>query len=857
MNTLEARNDPAFAAMTLDLVANVLSRAESPDRLAPFLTEELRELSGARCVLLYGFPADPAAPLRLLGLNPPRLVSWAESPDRKRLLQMIRGVLEAPAAAGKKLGTCELLAEQGFGLSAIIPLRIGELPVGAIVLLGLPTEQHLSAEFDFLNTLAPVVGLVLRNAMLFERQEQVILERTRDLREANEVLRLTQFSVDAARDAIIWFVPQGQFHYANDAACDLLDCPRAELLGKSAWDFNPAHPPARWLDHWNDLKRNHSVVVEAKLNTPTGRVVEVEITANYVSFGGREYNCSFLRDISRRRLAEVEARRRLDLAERSRRGLLSALEDARITEQRLQRSQAELEAIYDSNPIMMCLVNRQLGVERMNRAMHEYMDASDTWESGQGPGDVLGCIAALDNPKGCGSGSSCRSCSLRLMLRDTFATGEARRQVEAGLYVRRGDSRREVQLSVSTALLRIEREPKVVLCLEDITARKHLQAQLLQAQKMEAVGQLAGGVAHDFNNILAAMLMNIELVQRGHSVDQNLRASLKELEEGAQRAAGLTRQLLLFSRRQTIQVRRLDLNGVVEGLMKMLRRLLGEHILMAFNRSEAAQWVEADAGMIEQVIMNLCVNARDAMPRGGRLTLRTQTVDVGPEAAARHESARVGSFICLTVADTGVGMDGDTQRRIFEPFFTTKEAGQGTGLGLATVYGIVSQHRGWVEVESAPDCGTTFRVFLPASVATTAEAASTESVPRGGAETILVVEDDTTVRRTVVRALRQYGYEVLEAANGVEALRLWQTCGNRVSLLLTDMVMPEGMTGLELVQELQRLRPGLKALITSGYSIDLLQRAPDANSTFQFLSKPYAPLTLARAVRACLDVPAS
>lgn len=385
----------------------------------------------------------------------------------------------------------------------------------------------------------------------------------------------------------------------------------------------------------------------------------------------------------------------------------------------------------------------------------------------------------------------------------------------------------------------------------DISGRKRLEEQFRQAQRLEAVGQLAGGVAHDFNNILAATMMHLGLLQMNPDIDAETRQSLKELEVETRRAASLTRQLLMFSRRSVMTVGPVDVSTVVSNLLKMLTRLIGENITLRFECLNALPLVEADAGMLEQVVVNLVVNARDAMPKGGRVTISTRVLEVG---AYRHEGpggGRPGPFVCLTVTDTGHGMSAETRKRIFEPFFTTKEAGKGTGLGLATVHGIVAQHHGWVEVDTEVEVGTSFRVFLPALHQATPPASISESEEplHRGHETILVVEDDASVRSMVRRSLRLLGYRVLEAENGQAAISIWRTQGAEVDLVLTDMVMPEGMTGLELTEQLQALKPDLKVIISSGYSAEIVHGGVTDKPGIVYLPKPYELETLAAVVR--------
>ncbi len=390
----------------------------------------------------------------------------------------------------------------------------------------------------------------------------------------------------------------------------------------------------------------------------------------------------------------------------------------------------------------------------------------------------------------------------------------------------------------------------------DISDRKRLEEQFRQAQKMEAVGQLAGGVAHDFNNILAAAMMQLELMQLRPEPGGEWRQNLRELQAHMHRAANLTRQLLLFGRRSVLEIKELDLNEVVENLLKMLRRLIGENVRMEWQGDSHLPSVMADICTMEQVLVNLAVNGRDAMPNGGHLTLATEAVTLDDVQAAKMPGARPGRFVCLAVSDTGCGMSEEVMGHIFEPFFTTKAVGKGTGLGLATVYGIVNQHRGWVAVKSQPGRGSTFSIYLEAVQQTrpfTLDEVPAKPAIRGGNETILLVEDELAVRQTVAMFLSRWGYQVLEAGDGPEAIRLWQTARDRVDLLFTDMVMPEGVSGLELAQRLRESKPGLKVILASGYSSELVYQGGDIGRGILHVPKPFKPDDLALTVRRCLD----
>jgi hypothetical protein len=392
---------------------------------------------------------------------------------------------------------------------------------------------------------------------------------------------------------------------------------------------------------------------------------------------------------------------------------------------------------------------------------------------------------------------------------------------------------------------------------QDITARKELESELRQAQKMEALGQLAAGVAHDFNNLLAVIRGNTELVllDAGQFNDQ-ARDCLKQVVVAAESAANLTRQLLIFGRKQVLRSEPLDLNEVIRNLSKMLRRVIGENTHLECSYDPGGPCVQADVGMLEQVLVNLAVNARDAMPRGGQLFIATEKVHIEEAYVRAHSEARAGEFVSLSVRDTGSGIRPEHLPCIFEPFFSTKESGRGSGLGLATVHGIVKQHHGWVEVTTQLGAGATFRVFLPVipppSAGTTAPA--TEPCSHGGSEGILLVEDDLAVRLTTQRVLGTFGYRTWEAATGREALALWGERAKEIDLLLTDMVLPDGITGQELAQRMRAQRPGLKAVFISGYGPEVTGMDRDflRRNRPYVLQKPCPSQVLLRTLRRCL-----
>jgi two-component system cell cycle sensor histidine kinase/response regulator CckA len=389
-----------------------------------------------------------------------------------------------------------------------------------------------------------------------------------------------------------------------------------------------------------------------------------------------------------------------------------------------------------------------------------------------------------------------------------------------------------------------------------VTERRAMEERLAQAQKMEAIGRLAGGVAHDFNNLLTVILSNAQLAAAEAPPGSPLHDLLGPIRDAAQRAAGLTRQLLAFAKRQVVSPRVVDLNALVRDLGRLLQRLLGERVVVAARLSPDLEPIRVDPGQIEQVLVNLAVNARDAMPDGGRLSIQTANVVVGSDEAAARGLAP-GAYVRLSVSDTGRGMDRETARRAFEPFFTTK-GDRGTGLGLATSLGAVQQAGGQIAVDSAPGAGATFHVFLPRHAGPARARTTPQPGPASGghaAATVLVVEDDEAVRATAVRALRRAGYGILAAATGAEALRVAADHAGAIDLLLTDVVLP-GMNGREVAERLAALRPEMRILFVSGYAEDDALRRDAAAGTAPVRTKPYTPADLEAWVAEALESPA-
>lgn len=523
-------------------------------------------------------------------------------------------------------------------------------------------------------------------------------------------------------------------------------------------------------------------------------------------------------------------------------------EEKRQAERALADSERKLRGIVEGSPDGIVLTDEQGCVIEWSPAMETI--------TGLGRGDALGrpiweVIQQLLAPE---EDAALRCLALRQSIGNILAMGAlpqdgCRRESEG----QRCDGTRFV---VEQAVFPIRTEKGIMLgaVLRDITDRKVLQDQFLRAQKMEVVGRLAGGVAHDFNNLLTVMIGYATFALDALPWEEPLREDIGQILKAAKRAAGLTKQILAFSRRQVLDPRPININDLILDLNKMLRRLIGENIELVIALAPDLGVVRADAGQIAQAIVNLAVNARDAMPSGGKLTIETANVTIDPVFASQHRGATLGEFVRVTVADTGVGMTEEVKVHLFEPFFTTKEPGLGTGLGLASVYGIVRQHGGHVWVDSAPGQGTRIYLDLPrvAEAAGGLSLREAEELPVGGNETVLVVEDEPFVRNLAARILRDLGYRVLLAANGDEALRL-ASQEEPIDLLLSDLVMPY-MGGQELAEKLLATHPQLRVLFMSGYTQDFELPQRDLHERkIAFLQKPFTAVSLGRCVRQVLD----
>jgi two-component system cell cycle sensor histidine kinase/response regulator CckA len=514
--------------------------------------------------------------------------------------------------------------------------------------------------------------------------------------------------------------------------------------------------------------------------------------------------------------------------------------ETKLTEQTLRESHRLLQSALDALPEQIAIIHHNGSIVAANAA----------FRSSLGDASVVG-LPYID-----------------VWKRAFGALSEDTEQLVAGIREVQEGARQSFALEYTVTLAKEQRwfalraspfpdrgERLLAIENQDITLRKRLETQLRHSQKMEAVGQLAGGIAHDFNNLLAVIQSYGQFLVQDIDAADSKRGDVEQILFAAEAAAGLTRQLLAFSRQQVLKPEVLDPNAVIRELEKMLRRVIGEDMEYVAVLDPAVGRVRADAGQLQQILMNLVVNARDAMPSGGKLTLETSNFVLDDEYARMHEGVSAGEYVAISVTDTGTGMDAETQLRIFEPFFTTKVVGRGTGLGLSTVYGIVQQSGGHISVYSEPGRGTTFRIYLPRVDELTSSAhRALPAEPVAGCETVLVVEDNEAVRTAISRILRRAGYSVLEAEGAADARALCSDSRRVIHLLITDVVMPQ-VSGPDLAIELSALRPELRVLFMSGYSGNAITRHGVLREGLMFLQKPFSPASVTHAVREVLASP--
>jgi len=615
--------------------------------------------------------------------------------------------------------------------------------------------------------------------------------------------------VDTAREGI-WVIDEhARTTFANRALEEMLGCAPGEMLGRSVFEFVDGEEHARMTEGLERRRRGIAERQDQRYRHKNGSTVWVMMEASPLTDDAGQYAGTL--------------------------AMATDVTDRRRAEEALRASEARYRLLFDNSPLPIWLTDVQsLRFLAVNQAALQLFGYSQS--------EFLGLtMAALL--------SSSDANELRLEL-GAAVEGDTHYATQNALK-KNGVA---VDIATTAQTFQIDGRAVALVIAQDMTVRNHLEAQLAQSRKMEAVGILAGGIAHDFNNLLSIMITYTTFALDTLSDGDPLRADIEQVAKAGDRAVSLTRQLLAFSRQQILEPTIMDLNATVSSIEPMLRRLVGETIEITLTSEPALSRVSADAGQIEQVIMNLVVNARDAMPAGGELTIETANVWLAEGAPPPVIGLKAGHYVLLAIADTGTGIDAATRERIFEPFFTTKALGKGTGLGLSTVLGIVQQSGGQLAVQSELGKGTRFEVYLPSvdRPASPVAAASAAKVVGGGHETVLVVEDDDQVRNLTRAILRRNGYEVLVASNGGEAFLISEQRSAPIHLLLTDVVMPR-MNGRQLAERLTAARPEMKVLFMTGYTDDAVVRQGVFDADLALLQKPITPEALARRVRAVLD----
>ena len=619
-----------------------------------------------------------------------------------------------------------------------------------------------------------------------------------------------------ANDVILLMDEAGHIIEANDRALDVYGYTRDEFLALSLRDLLHPSEPANFDNQWDVVHDQKSLLFEKVHARRDGSALHVEVSARIIEVEGKVFRQSIIRDITERRRAQAAL---LESENRFRQVVECAPEGIIVeSDRRMQYL----------NPVALRLLGAHSASQLLGRPVRSILHPDYHEEAEKR-------AAAVD--------------------RGEWVPPAERRflRLDGG----------ELVSDTTITHLEYEGRPAILVFLRDISDRKRveaehalLEAQLRQAQKMESVGRLAGGVAHDFNNHLTVINGYCDMLAAGFPAGDPVRESLDEIRAAGERAAALTAQLLAFSRKQIAEPRPLSLNEVVADAGRMLRRLIGEDIEIVTHLAAEPAVVIADLGQVNQVLMNLAVNARDAMPEGGKLVIETEVAEIGGLCAPLHPDARPGRFVILSVSDTGAGMAPEVMQRIFEPFFTTKKTGAGTGLGLATVYGIVHQSGGWVTAYSEPGRGACFRVYLPDAACPAAPAPALAEADRArdghGSETVLLVEDQPEVLRLTREILRERGYRLLEAANGADALSVAAGHAGPIDALVTDVVMP-GMNGPELATRLLQQFPLVKVLFTSGYPAGALGTQGVLNPGMAYLPKPFTAAQLALKLRQVIE----
>lgn len=820
MSTLE--NAAASQLLAIEVISELLL-STSPQKLGEALTNHLRELTGAKTVMVLLHRPEPQQDA-LLHVSPSRR-SGLFSAEELNLFCHEKAPGTLPYTTDDLPGHYPLktiLTGAGIQSMARFSLNVSGELVGLLLLLDLPDISRFGETVTIIKLLLPPMALSLKNALYYQKIEQLaenleirVQERTAELHKSEERSRII---LQSAMDGFLLLSLDKSIIDVNDAYCQISGYSRQELVGRHIKELEAIDSEEVIAERGRRIAETGGDRFESQHRRKDGSLFYVDVSIKYLHLDGGKF-AVFVRDITNSKLVEMQ------MKELNHRMILAT-------------ASANL-GVWDWNVRDNQMVWDDRMFELYGISRETFPNGVDAWMNGLHPEDkeraVAECQAALDGRK-----------EYDTVFRVRHPDG-AVRHIKANAVVIRGtDESADRMIGINADI-----SDQVIAQGE----KAKLEAQLQQAQKMESVGRLAGGVAHDFNNMLGVILGHAELGLMHLDPTHPVCTDLKEISKTAQRSADLTRQLLVFARKQTVAPKILNLNDTISEMLKMLKRLIGEDIHLAWMPASDLWQVRMDPSQIDQILANLCVNARDAIEGNGSITIETANSSIDAAFCLSNPETTPGEYVCLTVRDSGCGMDKETQAHIFEPFYTTKELGKGTGLGLATVYGAIRQNNGFINIYSEPEKGTTFSIYLPRDESSRSSqalpGASAAPVLRGQ-ETILLVEDEPAILNVASMMLEMQGYTVLKADTPGEALHLAREHSGEIQLLMTDVIMPE-MNGRDLAKNLLSLYPDMKRLFMSGYTADVIANRGVLEEGVHFIQKPFSLPNMAVKVREVLD----